>query len=67
MKRNRATRGGDLTTELREVLDQCSHHASDIFDPMVDRAETAEKVCVDHLSVLPTLVGPQYPQCDEEL
>ena len=44
MKRNRATRGGDLTGELREVLDQCSGIAGDIFDPMVERAQTAEKV-----------------------
>jgi uncharacterized protein YacL len=51
MKRNRATRGGDLTSELREVLDQCSSVAGDIFDPMVERAHIAEKV-ISFLSFL---------------
>ena len=44
MKRNRATRGGDLTSELRDLVDTSHGLASEIFDPMVERAHTAEKV-----------------------
>ena len=44
MKRNRATRGGDLTAELRDVVETTRSQAADIFQPMVDRAHTAEKV-----------------------
>jgi hypothetical protein len=44
MKRSRATRGGDLTSELKEIVDTCIEQSSEIFDPMVERAHKAEKV-----------------------
>ncbi len=44
MKRNRAARNGDLTAEIKSIVDVCLEQASEIFDPIVNRAHTAEKV-----------------------